>query len=151
MTVSVNECVWNWRAPRASGRPEDTPAARRRRATVQTLIMLVVASLLFFRWDKRPLGSFVYAMAGLTFLGGFFIPPLFRALERFGHALARGVSAGLTWLLLVPFFYLFFVPARAILKLQGKDPMHRLWETGRPSYWIDRPPIPGAHHFTRQF
>ncbi len=58
---------------------------------------------------------------------------------------------GLTYLLLVPFFYLFFTPAALILRAQGRDPLHRRFRDKRWTYWISRSPKERDENIDRQF
>jgi hypothetical protein len=99
----------------------------------------------------REIGaSIVWGLAVLVVGGGLFYPPLFRGFERFGMKLAKWVAAGLTWGLLVPFYYLCFLPGRAVLTLIGKDPMNRQFPTEARTYWIPRQPIPSLDQYKKQ-
>ncbi len=67
------------------------------------------------------------------------VPPSVK--ESAGQSLGRLISHVLTWVLLVPFFYLCFTPGRLILILRKKDPLHRQCPSSETSYWVTRPPI----------
>ena len=144
----VAQVVWPWQAPAAGSAPA---GSRRRRALVQCAVTAAVATLLTWGLRHYWFGLAVFALSGAVVISGFLIPPAFDALERAGQWLGRGVAAGLTWLLLVPFFYLCFAPARLLLRLRGKDPMHRRYERDRASYWTDRLPPAGPASYTRQY
>ena len=145
----VAEVVWPWRTPPQTG---DTAAGRRRRTLIQCAVMWAIALVLMLVGRKHVwMGAFVLGLSVVVFVGGFWVPPIYAAFDRFGRLLAKWVGAATTWLLLVPFFYLCFVPMRLFLVLSGKDPMHRRWERERASYWTDRPPVPGPQHYTRQY
>lgn len=96
------------------------------------------------------LGGVLYALGTVTLVAGLFVPPLHAAITRFGGWLGRMVGTGMTWLLLVPFFYLFFTTARVFLTLSGKDPLTRRWDRAAKSYWVDRKPAIDDKHFLRQ-
>ena len=113
--------------------------------------MAAVATLMTLVWHKIWLGLAIYSMSAVVIISGFLIPPLFRALERAGQWLGRMVGTGITWLMLVPFFYLCFAPARLVLALMGKDPMHRRFERTRSSYWVDHKPPTTPQPYTRQY
>jgi hypothetical protein len=120
------------------------------KATIQAVVMLVIAGLLWKVWDHRVMPCIIVALAAVTLVGGLFIPPLFRAIERFGQWLGKTVGLVLTWGLLVPFYYLCFVPARIALKLRGVDPMHRECPTSMSTYWIRRPPVRSMDQYRKQ-
>jgi hypothetical protein len=120
-----------------------------RRAFWQALVAFAVAGL--FYWRHRPTASAVVATIGaIVLVSGLFIPPLFRRIEQAGQWLGKAVGVALTWALLVPLFYLVFLPGRLILLATRHDPMCRRFPSTEPTYWIPhRPAQPG--HYTRQF
>jgi hypothetical protein len=115
--------------------------------------MYIIASLLviLFKLDHLWLALFLYLLGMVVLIGGYFIPPLFNAFEKFGKMLGRSVGAGMTYALLVPFFYLCFLPGRLILNARGKDPMRRRWNPESKTYWIDKPKDEDAGRYTRQY
>jgi hypothetical protein len=70
-----------------------------------------------------------------------------RALKAFG----RVIALGLTWLLLVVFFFLFFLPLSLFLRRQMRALLALEFDKKQPSYWEDRVPVSGAEHFQRQY
>ncbi len=113
--------------------------------------MTAVATLMTLVWHKIWLGLAIYGLSAVVIIAGFLIAPLFRALEQAGQWLGRMVAQGITWLLLAPFFYCCFAPARLVLKLMGKDPMMRRYEPDRPSYWLDHKPATNPQPYTKQY
>jgi hypothetical protein len=83
-------------------------------------------------------------------VGGWFLPPVFHAFERFGLWLGKAIAVALNWGLLTPFFYLCFVPGRLLLKLKGVDPMDRRFPDDRSSFWIPRKPITDPAQYRKQ-
>ena len=145
----VSRVVWPWvEGPRGS--KAATGLSRPVRAVIQTLVMLCIAFLLHWWKPEHFMWKVVLGLTGVVFVSGLFVPPVFNAIERFGQALGRWVSVGLTWGLLVPFFYLCFVPGRCILRLKGKDPLHRAFPTDAKTYWIPRPPIDDLKQYKKQ-
>jgi len=122
----------------------------RGKAMLQFAIMLAIAGLLYKFAPHRIMAGIVAVLAVVVLVCGLFIPSAFRAIERFGQTLGAWAATGLTWGLLVPTYYLIFVPARIGLKLQGKDPMHREFPTTASSYWIPRPPVRGLDQYRKQ-
>ncbi len=145
----VNTWVW-----KAVGAPPPTVKKKMPvplKATLQAAVGGVVGFLMY-RFLGHIVGPvIVWSIAGLLLIGGWLIPPLFRAFEKFGAKLAHWVAAGLTWLLLVPFFYIVFVGGRLVLLLSGKDPMDRAFpDAERATFWIPRPPVPSMEQYKKQ-
>jgi len=69
-------------------------------------------------------------------------------LDRFGFLVGRGLS----WVLLMPLFYLFFFPFGALGRRGRRDSMKRWTEPEAPSYWTQRTDSDrGPERFERQF
>ena len=151
MQNTVSSVVWPWREKDAAkSAPKKTgPAAST--VLLQAGIMAVIGALVYWKLDHRAMGLAVWILAAIVLVSGFFIPPVFKALERFGQALGRWVGTLLTWGLLVPFFYLFFLPANLLLKLRGKDPLCRRFPSNEPTYWTPRKPVTDAAQYRKQF
>ncbi len=120
------------------------------RATFQALIPFAVAGL--FVWKGRQVAAAVVAGIGaLVLLSGLLAPPVFMKIEQGGRWLGKAAGIGLTWLLLVPMFYLVFFPGRLILMMTGNDPMARKFPTKAPTYWIARKPVGSPDEYKRQY
>ncbi len=141
--------TWNWRALGAQP-PVKKPMSMALKASIQAPIMALVGYLIY-RWTGHLIGpAIVWTLAGVVLVGGLFVPPMFHAMERFGMWLAKGVTTALNYGLLVPFYYLCFVPGRLILKVQGIDPMDRKFPDDRPSFWIPRKPVTDMAQYRKQ-
>jgi hypothetical protein len=117
---------------------------------VQTLIPGGVAAFLAWRGHPVPAGLLT-AIAGFALVSGLFMPALFACWEALGQAIGKAVATAVTWLCLVPLFYLVFVPGRLILLLNRKDPMCRAFPTTQPTYWVPRAPVKDVSEYQRQF
>jgi len=141
--------TWTWRAL-GTPPPVKKPMSAKVKASIQAPIMALVGYLIY-RWTHHLIGPvIVWSLAGIVLLGGWFVPPVFIAIERFGATLAKWVAIILNYGLLVPFFYLCFVPGRLILKLQGIDPMDREFPSDKPSFWIPRKPVADIAQYRKQ-
>lgn len=117
---------------------------------LQAVIPLIVGAV--FHYKGRPVAAgILYGVSSVMLVSGLFIPVLFHRIEKLGQALGRVVSTGITWILLVPLFYLVFVPGRLILKLRGLDPMCRQFPTDASTYWVPRKPVVNIDEYKRQF
>lgn len=126
------------------------PMSMRLKATIQAPLMALVGYLIYMFFDHLAGPVIIWALAGVVLVGGWFVPPVFKAIERFGVGLGKGVAVVLNWGLLTPFFYLCFVPGRLILKLRGRDPMERKFPDDAPSFWIPRKPVTDFSQYRKQ-
>ena len=118
---------------------------------LQAVVPAVVGAVFYFKFHKQVVPGLLFGLATLMLISGFFIPALFAKIEKVGHWIGKVAGTAITWLLLVPMFYLVFVPGRLILMLRGIDPMCRQFPTDAPSYWVPRKPVSGPDSYKRQF
>jgi|SRR5688500_3524091 len=121
---------------------------------------------------KPPLPSnrsFGWTFTGVFALGAFFYPwvlalaaasalvtlareqwltPLNRAWMKLGELLGRVVSP----IVLGVVFYGVFTPVALVMRLAGRDAMHRAWDRDAFTYWVPRdPPGPADDSFRNMF
>lgn len=147
MSDRVLATVWNWRNPA----PVTDRAHPRRRGLVQTAVLLAVAAV--FRWG---LGHGLPALIAVGFAAVILVtsqamPGAYAAIENFGRRLGVWVGTALTWLTLVPLWLLVFVPVGLVLRLRGRDPLHRAPRAAGLTYWIPRRRRPAPEEYSRQF
>ena len=150
MHPSVLFTVWPWRESATPDRPVKAGASKKA-AVIQALVMTVIGAGLFWWLGHRIMGYVVWGLAAVVLLSGLFLPKVFAGIERVGQWVGRVVGGGLTWGLLVPFYYLCFCPMRLGLFLKGKDPLHRKFQADAATYWTPRKPIPGVGQYRKQF
>ena len=147
---SVMQATWNWRS--RMGTSHAVPAVdHRRSALVQALVMGLIAAVLFFGLHHHLLAHIIWTLAGLVLILGLVFPPAYRPIHAFGQWSGRVVGKVLTYLLLAPFYFLFFTPVAMILRLQNRDPLHRGFRDPQWSYWIGRSPKVRGENIDRQF
>lgn len=121
------------------------------KATIQAVAMGLVGYVIYRVWGHLLGPTIVWSLAGVVLIGGWVFPPLFHGFEKFGQLLAKWVAGGLTWGLLVPFFYITFTFGRLVLLLRGIDPMDRKFpEPDRTTFWDPRPPVPSMDQYRKQ-
>jgi hypothetical protein len=145
----VAQVVWPWRISSAASAAGVW--ARHWRVLLQCAVTAAIATLLTWWLGRYRMGLCVYGFSAVILICGLLAPKAFAVLERLGQKLARLLALALTWILLMPFFYLCFAPARLILALMGKDPMQRRLERNRGSYWVDHNPPAVPRPYTRQY
>ncbi|TAN37701.1 MAG: hypothetical protein EPN23_04080 [Verrucomicrobia bacterium] len=127
------------------------PSVQWGRLLMQFAVAAGFATYLTFHRHHPWVGSALYTIAALLLMLGLLWPAAWRRVDAFGQRLGHWVGVGLTVVLLVPFFYLAFIPLRLFQVLLRRDPLQRRWESQRASYWEDRPAITDANYFTRQY
>lgn len=145
----VSNVTWPWVDDAAEAEPQ-RPATGRR-AFIQFCVMLAIAAVIRRQFDKQVLPAIILGLATFVLVSGLFLPAVFLAVDGFMRAFGRVVGAALTWILLVPFFFICFVPARVILLLRGSDPMQRAFPTADPSYWAAHADRRHMSHYRKQF
>jgi hypothetical protein len=146
----AERAIWPWKALGAQPPAPKKPMGRPAKACAQAAVMVLAGLAIHLFLHHRVMPLVLWTLAALVLVGGFAVPPIFDAFEMFGALLARWVAAGLTWGLLVPFFYLCFVPGRVILTLRGRDPMDRRFPDAKPSFWEPRPPVRSLEQYRKQ-
>ena len=129
------EVVWNWRDPRPQ-QAADTPSNRPRlRGSLQAAAAAAVGSA-FWYFGSPILARVILSVAGGLLLAALLAPrTLYAAIERLFLALGRITAQAITWLLLVPVFYLFFAPFGMLLRRGRRDRLRRNLEPDSESYW----------------
>lgn len=121
-----------------------------RQACIGLAIGFSVAAFLFFKKDHTLLALLIAGISSGVAICTFFIPPAHHAIQKSLAWLAHWVGQLLAYILLVPLFYLFFVPAGIIRGMRGKDPLH-LKRTGEETtYWEPREKVE-LPQYRRQF
>ncbi|NKB25481.1 MAG: hypothetical protein GKR87_14110 [Kiritimatiellae bacterium] len=145
----VSTVVWPWQET-----PPQTHRCEEKKfwieATVETLISSIIACLLFFKWDKPIMATVVFCVGGFFLFAKFAIPTLYSTLRVYLLRFAHFVGLVLTWVLLVPVFYLCFVPGRFIQRLKGNDPLTRKCPSNEVTYWVPRPPTTDMNQYKKQ-
>ena len=104
-------------------------------------ILFAGISLLLTAWFLyRGSGAWMWsAGAGLFFLlTGLFAYPLLRPIYIGWMTFAFVLGWFNTRLILGLFFYLVITPVGLVMRLFGRDPMHRKFNTSAASYWVKR-------------
>jgi hypothetical protein len=127
--------VWDWQQETA---PAIAHGDRRTKGTLQGVIGLTVGTLLFW-FVSEHMGMFVWTVASLITLCALASPNgAYVAIERFIDWLVVVVGKAVTVLVMIPIFYLVFLPFGTLFRRGKKDTMTRFYEESAGSYWLTR-------------
>lgn len=145
---AVSKIVWAWTETEGTD-GVDVPS--KKSAFVGFLVGGTVAAILYtLKPDHRVFSYVVFGIATFFLLSALFLPALYAGIQRILGIFARGVGVVMSYLLLVPFFYLVFPIIRLIQLLTNKDPLQRKFPAENITCWEDRPPITDKAFYTRQ-
>jgi cytochrome b subunit of formate dehydrogenase len=119
---------------------------------VQGLVGAAVGVLIFLFWH-RTLAYVVFSIAGLTMLLALLSPDgAYRRLNQWVARFAVFVGTVMTWITLVPLYFLFFTPFHLLFRTGRRDAMTRRLDHEASSYWNTRPGTrPAPDSYERQF
>ncbi len=132
--------IWNpaGRAQAAERARVERLGSARRRGVVQAVVGLVVASLLF-AYGATLIAKVVFAVTALLVLVSRASPlGAYAQIERGLAAFGRAVGTAMTWLLMVPVFYLIFLPFGLAFRRGASDRMRRRFDPEATTYWRRR-------------
>lgn len=142
----VRQTVWPWDAP--------APIARQRplwrRVLIQLAVMSVLAGL-FFLFGHVVMTWIIMGLLVCFAMLAAVAPRAYAGQEAFFARFALKVGVLLTYLLLLPFYWICFIPARILLFVRRKDPLHLAFPAPEASCWRLRPPPRGARSYERQY
>jgi hypothetical protein len=141
----VSRAIWPW----TKGNTEGTSSF-----PVSALPALFIggsATALFFYTGHSIPAAVVGIISVLLFCSALVLPQVYGKIRFFFSTFSWYVGQGISWLLLVPFFYLFFPVGRLIQKISGKDPMSREFPSTLSSYWLDKKDTDDLQQYRRQF
>ncbi|WP_437963548.1 hypothetical protein WMF04_27905 [Sorangium sp. So ce260] len=129
------DAIWNFGAESTAHSEPARGSRLRRQGVVRSLLALtvaVVAHLLHWQVVSWVAG----AVGGITLFAALVSPAgLYAGIERGLEKFAGVVGEVVTWLVMVPVFYLVFLPFGLAARRGKKDPLKRFYEREAPSYW----------------
>ncbi len=131
--------IWPWRASVGGTARADAAGALRMHGVTRGGIALAVASGFWFL--RHPAMATVVAVIGGTTLLAALVSPhvVYARFSAAMEAFARGVGTVLTYLFLVPIYFLIITPFGLLMRRGSRDPLHRTWSAQTPSFWTTRP------------
>ena len=148
---AVSAEVWSWTKPPV---PEVAPTHSLWSRLIRWLIPLGIAALFYFGvwiFNSKLAACLIAAITTLIFLLSFASPAVYDKINSWIFKLAAGIGMAVTWILLVPFYYLVFPLGHLSARLRGKDALRRTYPCPQPSAWVDRPLVENEDYYETQF
>ncbi|MDA3799156.1 MAG: hypothetical protein PF692_08765 [Kiritimatiellae bacterium] len=142
----VSKAVWPW-----CQKDDGVNASNIKKAMIQFVVMICIGGLLYYKFHKEIMSYVVFALAWVVFISGIALPKVFNAIEKFGSFLGMAVGTIITWALLLPFFFICFVPGRIILLLAKKDPLERNFDKDAETYFTPYTRHTKPEYYKNQF
>ena len=118
--------------------------------SVQALVGASAATAIYLLWSQT-IGTVVFCISTIILFSALVSPNgLYRIVRGVFAALGNVTGRALTWLTLVPLFYLFFLPFGLLFRRGRRDRMKRFLEPDQESYWEPHKTFSAADH-ERQF
>jgi len=103
---------------------------------VHSAWLVCVGVLIVFVLHQAVLG-WVLSGSGLSLLvAGHLYPPLSGALEKVTRTISTRAASVLGWIVLAPFYLLFFSAGHAALALRGRDPLRLKFPSDESTDWL---------------
>jgi len=99
----------------------------------------------------RPIALALTGTAVLLAVSGSAQPKLLRPLYLGLTLLTFPVGVVASYVLLLVLYYLVFAPLGLALRLFGRDPLERRFQTERATYWVERPRPVEVRRYFKQF
>ncbi len=116
-------------------------------------VLLGLGGLMLWRRGFAPDAGVLAAsvVGGLLMLLGLTFPRVLRPLYRVWMALAFVLGFVMTRVLLALVFYLAVTPIGVVMRVLGKDSMHRRPDPSAPTYWRPRAPHEGDRERLKKY
>ena len=114
------------------------------------VVCLIWAAILWWRGHGGAIPWLVGAAPILVLLG-LVAPMALWPLHRVWMPVARGIARVLTWVLLTLAFYLVFTPFGIVMRILGKDPLHRKFPADAKTCWRPYRGREGLGHYKKQY
>jgi hypothetical protein len=115
------------------------------------VVCLLWAGILWWRGHAAAVPWLLGAAPCLVLLA-LAAPTALRPIHRVWMPVARAIARVLTWILLTLAYYLVFTPFGVVMRILGKDPLHRRFEPEAATYWEPRNGGPfDADRLTKQY
>src|SRR5687767_14031122 len=115
------------------------------------LFTLILSALFYWRTGAPKIPQYILSI-GLTLSALYWlIPPLRKYVYLAFTYAAFPIGFVISHLILAFTYYLVITPIGLLMRLLGRDPMHRAFDRSAPTYWLPPPPSPNPSPYLPQF
>ena len=132
----------NWNPP---------PKELRVFAVLQFVFFLIVAGVVYRRSEAAGAATALIAATAAVAVVGLVKPTWLRVMYVVWMAAVFPIGWLVSHLLMAMVFYLVVTPIGLMMRMLGRDPMHRKADPDAETYWQPRTPSPGTKRYFRQF
>ena len=112
---------------------------------------LILSALFYWRTGSPRAPQYILAV-GLTLTALYWLlPPLRRYIYLAFTYAAFPIGFVISHLILAFTYYIVITPIGLLMRLLGRDPMHRDFDRSAPTYWLPRTQSPDPSTYFRQF
>lgn len=130
--------IWQWRDRESAAHAR---IAKLRRSGMLRALVAAIAAAVLYAFERPVIASIAIGLGSLTLVLALVSPGgAYAALERGVDRVGALIGAILTWVLLTPVFFLFFVPFGMLMRRGARDRLRRRFERDRATYWKARAP-----------
>ena len=130
--------IWNWHGSDSAEKSAGSSSRTRLKGSIQGVAAGAMGALLYLYWSQT-VGRIVMGLGTVILLSALVSPTgLYRLVERLFAALGLWTGRAINWILLVPLFYLFFLPFGLLFRRGRRDSMTRFYEAESSTYWRGR-------------
>jgi hypothetical protein len=141
--------IWRWRETEAEA-PGPSAASVRVRGSLQALAGYAVAVAIHLFWSQT-VAIVAFALTTVVLFCALVSPHgLYSLVRRLFDATGRVVGHAMTWIVMIPIFYLFFLPFGMLLRRGRNDRLRRYYESEAETYWEPHTPMQSSS-LERQF
>ena len=138
---TASAVIWRWREGEMETEVKPSAASVRLRGSLQALPGFAVAAALYVFWSKTA-AAIASALTVLVLFCALASPfGLYALVRRLFDATGRTAGRVMTWVVMLPVFYLFFLPFGKLLRRGRRDRLHRTFDRGAETYWEAHTPM----------
>lgn len=127
----VARTVWPWR----EAEKELGPLPVNRATVFELLVPFGIGLFLIVVLKHLRFGLFLILLSCVLLILGIVRPTAIAVFKIWMRKVGQAVGFLLSWVLLMPFFYIVFSFGRLLMLISGKDAMHRKSGSSKSSYW----------------
>jgi hypothetical protein len=111
----------------------------------------IVGALFRWQFGAPEVANILWPAAAAVTILYYILPPLRRPIHLGWMYVAFPIGWALSHVLLGAVYYLVFTPVGLIMRGLGRDPLHRRFDPGAASYWVEHHPGERIERYFRQF